>query len=101
MAVSAFLEITGAIIRVFGPGAAHGDPFDFALFVTGDEGTATIKGLRMDGQRLTPAHRGAVQAVLHEHGFHTAVWRRHKRGRSREVRVPIGVCEANHLRERP
>lgn len=90
MAISASLEITGAIIRVFAPGSGHGDPFDFALFLTGDEGTATIKGLRMDGQRLTPAHRGAVQAALAAHGFHTAIWRRHKAGRSREIRVRVG-----------
>jgi hypothetical protein len=89
MTVSTSLEITGAIIRVFQGDAAFGDPFDFALFVTGDEGTATIKGLRMDGQRLMPAHRDAVFAALREHGFHTAVWHRHKAGGSREVRIGI------------
>jgi len=69
-----YLEITGAVLRVYPDDVEYGGPFDLSLFVTGDEGTATLKGLRTDG--LTHEHRKAIFACLADHGFTDVEWRR-------------------------
>jgi hypothetical protein len=75
----AVLEINAATIRVFPPGAEFGDPFEFAVFIVGDEETAVIKGLRADDMRFMSRHRTAIMRCLIEAGFTRAVWHRWKR----------------------
>jgi hypothetical protein len=77
--MKAVLEINAATIRIFSPGAQFGDPFDFALFIVGDEDTAVIKGLRADDMRFMTRHKTAIVRCLMEAGFTRAVWHRWKR----------------------
>lgn len=87
--MKAHFEPTAGIVRVLPDGAAWGDPFDLAVFIVGDEGTAIVKGLRMDG--YTRGHRDAIAACLREAGFRWAVWHRYGAdGRRREVRARLG-----------
>jgi hypothetical protein len=76
----AIMEINAATIRVFCDGARFGDPFEFALFIVGDEDTAIIKGLKLDDQKFTVRHRSAIMKCLIEAGFSKAVWHRWRVG---------------------
>jgi hypothetical protein len=76
----AIMEINAATIRVFCDGARFGDPFEFALFIVGDEDTAIIKGLKLDDQKFTARHRTAIMKCLIEAGFTRAVWHRWRTG---------------------
>jgi hypothetical protein len=76
----AIMEINAATIRVFCEGADFGDPFEFAFFVVGDEGTAIIKGLKVDDQKFTIRHKTAIMKCLIEAGFSKAVWHRWRSG---------------------
>jgi hypothetical protein len=78
--MKAVLEINAATIRVFSDDARFGDPFEFALFIVGDEDTAIIKGLRLDDQRFTVRHRTAIMKCLLDAGFTRAIWHRWKHG---------------------
>jgi hypothetical protein len=79
--MKAVLEINAATLRVFSEGAVFGDPFEFALVIVGDEKTAIIKGLRLEGdQQLTARHRSAIMRCLMEAGFTRAIWHRWRRG---------------------
>lgn len=88
-AAQAHMEITGAVIRVLGDGAEFGEPFDLALFVVGDEGTAILKGLRVEHGAFRPRQAEAVRQCLRRHGFTSAVWHRHTPKGRREVIVPL------------
>lgn len=79
--MKAVLEINAATLRVFSDGAVFGDPFEFALVIVGDERTAIIKGLRLEGdQQLTARHRAAIMRCLKDAGFTRAIWHRWRRG---------------------
>ena len=77
--MKAYLEISSAIIRVLPDNATYGDVFDFALFVTGDEDTAILKGLRMDDRRFTVHHKRAIIQCLKQAGFARACWDRYRK----------------------
>jgi len=81
------IEITAGIIRVFDDGAAFGGPFAEVMYLVGDEGVATIKGLRTE--RMTRSVWCAVDAELARAGFREAVWHRYKGGRRIAVRFPV------------
>lgn len=83
----AHLEITSGVLRVFNSGT-YGDPFDYACTVAGDEGVATIKGLKADGG-FTTGHRKAIFAVLREAGFREVVWHRIGAAGRRTVRTRL------------
>lgn len=76
----AIMEINAATIRVFCEGARFGDPFEFALFIVGDEDTAIIKGLKLEDQKFTVRHKTAIMKCLLEAGFSKAVWHRWRMG---------------------
>jgi hypothetical protein len=78
--MQAILEINAATIRVFAEGARFGEPFEFALFVVGDEDTAIIKGLKLEDQKFTVQHKAAIMKCLIEAGFSRAVWHRWRVG---------------------
>ncbi len=44
--VRALFEATGGVVRVVGEDGGRGAAFDYAIFITGDEGVATLRGLR-------------------------------------------------------
>ena len=71
-------EITSGIIRLVRADLPVGAPFEIVVTVIGDEGTATIKGLRADG--FTAAHRDAVFEALRAAGFTRRRWVRHLSG---------------------
>ena len=71
-------EITGGIIRLVRADLPVGSPFEVVVTIIGDEGTATIKGLRADG--FTAAHRDAVFDALRAAGFTRRRWVRHLPG---------------------
>ena len=71
-------EIISGIIRLVPADLPVGAPFDVVVTVVGDEGTATIKGLRADG--FTAAHRDAVFDALRAAGFIRRRWVRHLPG---------------------
>ena len=81
------LEITAGIIRVFADDARFGEPFAEVLYLVGDEGIATLKGLRTE--RMTRGVWRAVDAELARVGFREATWHRYKDGRRVEVRFPV------------
>lgn len=77
----AVLEINAATLRVFSDGSVFGDPFEFALVIVGDQKTAIIKALRLEGdQQLTARHRSAIMRCLKDAGFTRAIWHRWRRG---------------------
>lgn len=88
---TAHLEIVGAVIRVLSDDATFGDPFELALFVVGDEGTAILKGMRIDGTGFTPRHAVAVRDCLRRAGFTKAVWHRHKPGNGQHRDVEVNL----------
>lgn len=82
-------EITSAILRIGPNYRTYGDPFCFAVQVTGDEGTATLKALTSPGCPIV-AYRNQIRDVLRDLGFHTARWSETDRnGRASEIIVPI------------
>ena len=91
----AIMEINAATIRVFSEGAQFGDPFEFALFVVGDEGTAIIKGMKLDDQLFTFRHRTAIMKCLLEAGFTRAVWHRWRIGPTGRERKEFSL-DAGH-----
>jgi hypothetical protein len=77
--MKATMEINAATVRIFEPGGQFGDPFDFAIFIVGDEDTAILKGLRADDHRFTSRHKSAIMRCLLQAGFTRAIWHRWKR----------------------
>lgn len=80
--ITAELEITGAIIRLFKDGA-FGDPPIAVVLVVGDEGTATLKGFIDERKKTTAEAREAMNAILaclKRAGFKRRRWHRHKNG---------------------
>jgi hypothetical protein len=82
------LEITSAVLRLYPDDAAYGEPFELALFVVGDEGVATLKGLRSDGQ-LTTEDRKAFFECLRSHGFIEVKWKRYKKNGTKTIRFKL------------
>jgi len=84
----AHLEITTAIVRVGSDDFEFGDEFEFSIFITGDEGTAILKGMAFEGFDLK--HRDAVGKVLKENGFtHVGWWRHYKDKEPRFVKFRL------------
>jgi hypothetical protein len=83
--MKAVLEINSATVRVFADGAEFGDPFEFSVFIVGDEDTAILKGLKLD-HRFTVRHKSALLKCLLEAGFKRMVWHRWKRTENGPVR---------------
>lgn len=75
--MKAYLEITGGVIRVYQDDAEFGTPYDKAMYIIGDLGVATIKGLRTNDLTIEDAR--ATLRCLADHSFTHAVWDRHKR----------------------
>ena len=78
--MKAFIEISSAVIRILPDDAVYGDPYEFAVFVVGDEDTAILKGLKMDDRRFTLHHTRAIARCLREAGFNRMAWDRYKVG---------------------
>ncbi len=75
--MKAIFETTGGIIRFFNDDAEFGDPFEFAVFVVGDESTAVLKGLKAESD-IPLSVFASMRKCLRERGFTEVVWHRWK-----------------------
>lgn len=74
--VTAHLEITSGIIRVYSSGGYEAaTPFDFVLHLVGDDGVAILKGMKTD-DGFERQHMRAINACLKAHRFRRAEWDR-------------------------
>ena len=86
---AAYAEITGAVVRVYNGSTCPPSPFDYVLTVVGDEGTAIIKGLRVEAGGFGTAARVAIFAELRRLGFRRVMWRRYRAGVARVVEASL------------
>ena len=89
--MNAELEIVGAILRIWPDNAKFPEPFEIVLYIVGDEKTAILKGLKLEGQVLTTRHKNAIMECLKRHGFTKAVWYRWKNVNGEMIRKEISV----------
>lgn len=75
--MKAIFETTAGIIRVFNDDSEFGDPFEFSIYVLGDENIAILKGLKAQSQ-IPMNVFAALRTCLKEQGFTEVSWHRWK-----------------------